>query len=129
LLLAEVCVLSDRAGEAADAATSALEKFRRQRERGHEAWALKTLGDIAAGHGPTGATAAEPYYDAARTLAEALGMRPLVARCNLGLARVFAGTGQRDRAQPAFQTACAIFRELRMRADLARAEDELTGVT
>ena len=62
-------------------------------------------------------------------MADELGMRPLRARCTLSLARLLGRTGRPGRARPAFQLACAGFRDLGMSADLARAEAELAALT
>jgi class 3 adenylate cyclase/tetratricopeptide (TPR) repeat protein len=122
LLLGEVYLLAGDLDQAADAATRALDLFRRQQERGHEALAMRLLGDIAT---HTSAHDAEAHYRMARALADALGMRPLVARCDLGLGRVFHKAGQPARAIAALEVSCAQFRELGMATDLARAEAEL----
>ncbi len=85
LLLGEVSLLADRLTEAETAATSALEHFRRQGERAHEAWALRLLGDVAARRSPADVAGAEARYRASRDLAAGLGMTPLVARCESAL--------------------------------------------
>jgi tetratricopeptide (TPR) repeat protein len=68
------------AGRSADAeaiGTRALETARRHGERGHEAWALLALASVAADRGDA---RAEALRQEARTLAESLGMRPLLSR-------------------------------------------------
>jgi class 3 adenylate cyclase/tetratricopeptide (TPR) repeat protein len=129
LLLAEVYLLADRVADGEEAAVRALAHFRQQGERGHVAHALGVLGDITARQGSVGAIRAEEYYEEAGRLAEELGMRPLGARCTLGLARLLSRTGRLAGARPAFELACASFRDLGMSADLARAEAELAAVT
>ena len=129
LLLAEVYLLADRVAEGAEVAARALAHFRQQGERGHVAHALRVLGDITARQGPADAVKAEEYYEEATGLADELGMRPLRARCTLSLARLLGRTGRPGRARPAFQLACAGFRDLGMSADLARAEAELAALT
>jgi tetratricopeptide (TPR) repeat protein len=65
------------------AAVLALETARRTGERGHEAHALRLLGDVAAAGAAEDGEASE-HYRAALALAERLGMRPLagaVASC------------------------------------------------
>ncbi len=63
----------------------ALETARRRGERGHEAYALQLLGDLAArGPAPDLERAAE-YYRAGLTLAETLGMRPLAGALSTSL--------------------------------------------
>lgn len=127
--LAEVYLLADRLGEAADAARRALDAYRRQHERGHEARALWLLAEIAARAEPSAAADAEASYREASALCDALGLRPLRARCELGLARLLARIGRRDRARAALETAGAWFRELEMTADLVRTEGELRAIT
>ena len=129
LLLAEVYLLADRVAEGAEVVARALAHFRQQGERGHVAHALRVLGDITARQGPADAVKAEEYYEEATSLADELGMRPLRARCTLSLARLLGRTGRPGRARPAFQLACAGFRDLGMSADLARAEAELAALT
>jgi class 3 adenylate cyclase/tetratricopeptide (TPR) repeat protein len=60
-------------------ALRALELARRLGERGHEAYALQLLGELAGKAVPPDVERASEYYRAALTLAEALGMRPLAA--------------------------------------------------
>jgi len=52
-------------------------------------------------------------------------MRPLVARCHLGLGKLYRGTGQRQQAQEHLTTATAMFRERDMRFWLEQAEAEM----
>ncbi len=85
LLLGEVGLLADRHADAEAAAQSALERFRRQGERAHEAWALRLLGDVAARRSPPDAAGAAAHYRASRDLATTLGMTPLIARCERAL--------------------------------------------
>jgi len=82
LLVGEVCLLAGRLTEAQAAAVSVLEHFRRQAERAHEAWTLRLLGDVAAQRDPGDVAVAEGHYRASRDLATALGMTPLIARCD-----------------------------------------------
>jgi class 3 adenylate cyclase/tetratricopeptide (TPR) repeat protein len=82
LLLGEVCLLAGRPADAQDAAHSALERFRRQGQQAHEAWALRLLGDVAAQDAPG---EAGELYRSAREIAAALGMAPLLARCERAL--------------------------------------------
>ncbi len=64
---------------AARLALRALELARRLGERGHEAYALQLLGELAGKAVPPDVERASEHYRAALTLAEALGMRPLAA--------------------------------------------------
>ena len=127
LLAAEVMLLAGRQDEAAEAATSALAEFRRQRAKGYEAAALWLIAEIAASrHSPASGTA-QRYYEEGGSLARKLGMRPLLARCDLGLARVFI-TGRHDGARALLRSACTLFAALGMTADLARASAQLSAL-
>ena len=81
-----------------DAATLALESLEAARQVGmtpREADARSMLGHIAASAQPPQIEEAEAHYRAALVLADALGMRPLVAHCHLGLAKLDRRTGKR----------------------------------
>jgi class 3 adenylate cyclase/tetratricopeptide (TPR) repeat protein len=94
LLLGEVCLLASRTGEASAAGIEALERFRRQGERAHEAWALCLLGDVAT-QGPVGdVIGAAAHYRAARDIAVTLGMKPLSARCDRALEHLASPPGK-----------------------------------
>jgi tetratricopeptide (TPR) repeat protein len=87
--LGHVYLSAGRLDEARDRAREALELARQQGERGHEAWALKLLGDVEA-H-TSAEDAAMHAYGASLAIAVELGMRPLIARCHHALGRL-AGT-------------------------------------
>jgi transcriptional regulator with AAA-type ATPase domain/tetratricopeptide (TPR) repeat protein len=128
LLAGEVYLLGDRPGEAAAAATRALDLFRQQRERGHEASALRLLADIACQGAPADLKSAEALYRQALALAEELGMRPLEARCQLGLGSLNRRTGDAVKARECLAAATAAFREMAMEFWLSRARAELTSL-
>ena len=111
-----------RIDEAASHAREALALTRRLRARGSEAHALCLAGDVALAGGAEGA---EGYYREALALAGELGMRPLVAHCQLGLGKLHARTGKREHAQEHLTTATAMYREMDMRFWLEKAEAEL----
>jgi DNA-binding SARP family transcriptional activator len=78
------------AGQLADArrcAEAALERARAHGERGHEAMALRLLGDVLARDGRD-PRLAQPLYREALARARDLGMRPLVALCHLSLGEI-----------------------------------------
>jgi hypothetical protein len=66
-------------------------------------------------------TASRP---AALNLGQALGMRPLVALCHLGLATLHRRTGQREQADQHLTTATTMYRGMGMRVWLDPAEAE-----
>ena len=105
--LAEAYLLTGRTEEAAAAGQRALQFALEHKERANEAYALRSLGEVAVQRGQ--AAEAEERFGSALKLAEALGMKPLVAHCHWGLARALerAGNGNsaahRDSARTLFQ--------------------------
>jgi tetratricopeptide (TPR) repeat protein len=117
-----------RAGRLDDAvpcASRALDLARAQKERGHEAYALRLLGEIASSGRPRGLEDSETLYLQAITLAEELGMRPLRARCLLGLGQHRRRAGRPSRAEEPLATAIASFRALDMPFWLEATQAEL----
>jgi transcriptional regulator with AAA-type ATPase domain/tetratricopeptide (TPR) repeat protein len=82
--LAHAHLLGGRVDEAERRADEALRLSRQRGTRGYEAWALWVLGEVAARRG--GVAEAESFAHQARTVADALGMQPLVGRCDALLA-------------------------------------------
>jgi len=58
-------------------------------------------------------------------LAEPRGMRPLVAHCHLGLAKLSQRNGKRDQAREHLTTATTMYHEMDMRFWLEQAEAEI----
>jgi DNA-binding NtrC family response regulator/tetratricopeptide (TPR) repeat protein len=110
--------------EALADARRALEVAMTRRERGNEAWALQLLGDLAAGEELPNVETADLRYREARALADERGMRPLVARCHLGLGALYGRAGAPARARDHLTTAVAMFRDMDMRLWLERADAE-----
>ena len=61
-------------------------------------------------------------------LAEPRGMRPLVAHCHLGLAKLSRRTGKREQTREHLITATTMYREMDMRFWLEQAEAEMAGL-
>jgi tetratricopeptide (TPR) repeat protein len=120
--LGEGYLLAGRKDDAFQVAGRALDVARQQKERGHQAWALRLLGEIAAQRDPLDAQEAEVYYRQATALAQELGMRPLVAHCHLGLGKLYRRTGKRQEAQEHLTTATTMCREMDMGLWLEQAE-------
>ena len=97
--VSEAYLLAGRLEEAVHLAGRALDLARAHKERGHEAWALRLLGEIAAHQAPRRSSRPNTHYRQALALAEELGMRPLMAHCHLGLGTLYAKTGQREQAR------------------------------
>jgi tetratricopeptide (TPR) repeat protein len=126
--LGEAYLLAGRLEEASTQAQRALQFSRAHQERGHEAYALRLLGDIAARREPTQRVSAETYYQQALALAEDLGMRPLVAHCHHALGRLYGQTGRRASARAALSAAIALYRAMDMIFWLPQAEAVLAQV-
>jgi DNA-binding NtrC family response regulator/tetratricopeptide (TPR) repeat protein len=122
--LGEACLLAGRLGEATELARHALDLAREHKEEGSEAWALHLLADIRSRSDASSPDRARDDYESAIAMGEARGMRPLVARCHLGLGRLYRRTGDRGKAEAHLSAAAALFRAMATRAWLQEAEEE-----
>jgi tetratricopeptide (TPR) repeat protein len=127
-LLGEAYLLAGRLEEALVHAKRALELSRAHKERGHEAWTLRLLGEIAAQRTPPDVEEAESHYQQALALAEALGMRPLQAHCHRGLGTLYTTTGPREQARAELSAAIDLYRAMDMTFWLPEAEAALAQV-
>ena len=128
LALGEAQMLAGRLGEAHPLAEHALALARERQEQGHQAYALRLLGEIAARREPPERALAEAHYQQAHALAEELGMRPLVAHCHLGLGRLYAKMRQSEQAHAELSTAIALYRAMDMTFWLPPAQAALVQV-
>jgi DNA-binding NtrC family response regulator/tetratricopeptide (TPR) repeat protein len=103
-------------------ATAAFELSRQHGERGNEAWAAHLLSLVAAAQPSAHDDAALTHATRAMTLAEELGMRPLVAHCHLGLGKLYRGAGKRQQAHEHLTAAAALYGEMDMRFWLEEME-------
>jgi tetratricopeptide (TPR) repeat protein len=125
LSLGEAQVLAGHLEEAQALAEQALVLAREHQERGHEAYALHLLGDLAAQRDSPACEPAVAYYQQALTLADALGMRPLMAHCHHGLGRLYCRTGRSEQARTALSASVDLYRAMDMTFWLPRAEAAL----
>jgi tetratricopeptide (TPR) repeat protein len=125
LTLGEAQLLAGRLEEAHTLAERTLAFTRRHQERGHEAYALRLIGDIAAQHEPPTIAQAEAHYQHALTLARELGMRPLQAHCHHSLGTLYSRTGRAALAHTALSTAIEMYRAMDMTFWLPQAEAAL----
>jgi tetratricopeptide (TPR) repeat protein len=128
LSLGEAQMLSGRLEEAHGLAERALALAHEHQERGHEAYALRLLGDIAARRKPPECAQAAAHYRQALALAEELGMQPLVAHCHHGLGTLYAKLDQREQARAALSAAIDLYRAMEMIFWLPQAEAALAQV-
>jgi class 3 adenylate cyclase/tetratricopeptide (TPR) repeat protein len=128
LSLGEAQVLAGRLVEAHALAEHALALAREHQERGHQAYALRLLGDIAAQRNSPEVESAEAHYRQALALADELGMRPLQAHCHRGLGTLCATTGQRQQARAELDAAIALYRAMDMTFWLPQAQAALAQI-
>jgi predicted ATPase/class 3 adenylate cyclase len=128
LSLGEAQMLAGRLEKANTLAEQALTLARAHQERGHQAYALRLLGDIAAHRTPPDVDAAAAHYRQALTLAEALGMRPLQAHCHCDLGTLYTRTGQQEQARAELSTAIEMYRAMDMTFWLPQAQAALAQV-
>jgi class 3 adenylate cyclase/DNA-binding winged helix-turn-helix (wHTH) protein/tetratricopeptide (TPR) repeat protein len=121
----ETQLLSDHLEAAHAFAEGALALACRYQERGHQAYALRLLGDIAARCEPPESDQAETHYRHALALAGELGMRPLQAHCHHSLGTLYNQTGRAALARGALSTAIAMYRAMDMTFWLPQAEAAL----
>jgi predicted ATPase/class 3 adenylate cyclase len=127
-LLGEGFLTTGDALRAAEIGERALELARAHGERGHEAAALRLLGDVAAVQEPPLLTTATERYATAISIADELGLRPLLARAHLGLGQLHRRGGQVLEAEAHLATAVVLFSDLGMRTWLDRTEPELRAL-
>jgi class 3 adenylate cyclase/tetratricopeptide (TPR) repeat protein len=128
LALGEAQLLAGRLEEALAFTERTLVLARERQERGHEAYALRLLGDIAAHRTPPDVDEAAAHYRQALALAGELRMRPLQAHCHHGLGTLYATLGQREQACAALTTAIDMYRAMDMTFWLPQAEATLAQV-
>jgi tetratricopeptide (TPR) repeat protein len=128
LSLGEAHMLAGLLEEAHALAERALAHACRRQERGHQAYALRLLGEIAARREPPESDQAEAHYQQALTLAEELGMRPLQAHCHRGLGTLYAMTGQREQARTELSAAIELYTSMDMTFWLPQTEGALAQV-
>ncbi len=118
-------LLAGRLADATRIAQDGLAAARQWGDRGAEGQVLRLLGDIAAHPDRFDADTAEAHYRQALALAEALGLRPLLAHCHLGLGKLDRRTGKGEQAQEHLRTATMMYREIDMGFWLEQAEAEM----
>jgi hypothetical protein len=120
--LGEAYLLADQVENARARAERAVMPARGRGERGHEAWAIRLLGEIASHPDPPDVETAEAHYRQAMPPATELGMRPLLAHCHLGLGTPYSKIGRREDARAELATAIEPYRSMDMTFCLPQAE-------
>jgi tetratricopeptide (TPR) repeat protein len=128
LFLGEAHLLASRLEKAYVLAERALAFAREHQGQGHQAYALRLLGDIAARREPPQAEPAEVHYQEALALAAELGMRPLVAHCHLRLGTLYRQMGRDAEARAPLSIALELYHAMHMTFWLPQTEAALTPV-
>ncbi len=126
---AEGLLVAGESLRALEAARHALDLAVTHKERGHQAWAWRLLGEIASRGGAAGALdQAEDHYRQALAIAEELKMQPLVAHVRLGWGRACRLQGDRARAEEHLVAAFMLFREMDVPFWIKRCGEEMMQV-
>jgi class 3 adenylate cyclase/tetratricopeptide (TPR) repeat protein len=126
--LGEAYLLAGRMDQAFDLAKRALNHASTHKEPGHQAYALRLLGELHAYDAPPDVDQAEIFYRQALALAIKLGMRPLQAHCQRGLGSLYAKVGWQEPARAELSTAIELYRVMEMTLWLPQAEAMLAQV-
>jgi class 3 adenylate cyclase/tetratricopeptide (TPR) repeat protein len=126
--LGEGLLAADQIERARTVSQRALDLAQAHKERGHQAWALRLQGDIAARGSRADTDAAGECYARALALAQELKMRPLVARTHLSLGQMHARAGDRNRSEEHLGVALGLLRDMDIRFWSARTVEELMGL-
>jgi tetratricopeptide (TPR) repeat protein len=126
--LGEAHLLAGRVEAAHTLAEHALACARGRQERGHEAYALRLLGEIAARRAPHALDHAASHYQQALALATELGMRPLQAHCHHGLSTLYRQMGRVEQARAVLSTAIDLYGDMGRTFWLPAAEAALAQV-
>jgi tetratricopeptide (TPR) repeat protein len=110
--VSRACLLLGRLDEASRLGRRSVESS--QRQPGFAAHALHLLGDIATHPEKFDAESGAAYYRKALALAQLHGMRPLVAHCHLGLAKLYHRVGKPEDARENLTAATTRYREMGM---------------
>jgi class 3 adenylate cyclase/tetratricopeptide (TPR) repeat protein len=121
-------LVAGREDEATKVTGHAVELARQRGERGWEAASLRILADVHSQRDTPEVEPARATYLQAVALAETLGMRPLLARCHLGLGALGRRCGQAGDAREHLTIAGGLFRAMEMHAWAARATAELEAL-
>jgi predicted ATPase len=123
--LAEGLLAAGQTGRALATAQRALDLALVHRERGHQAWAFRLLGEIASQGGSPKVEQAEDHYGHAIALAGELGMRPLLALSHLGLGQMYRREGVRAKAEEHLSAALSLCLDMNLGLWLERSAAEL----
>ena len=114
--LGEALFLGGRIEEAREITESALALAQGRGEQGHEAHALRLLGEIATHPESADFPLAMKCYESALTRASSHDMLPLQAHCHLGLGHLYKRQQEESQARDSFKMAINMYRDLGMKS-------------
>ena len=120
-----VSLLAGRVEEAKTQADRALQLSIETKERGHQAWALFLMNDIAARIDTKEKT--QKNYHQALALAKELKMNPLQAHCHLCLGDSYVMAGEIELARSEFTAAAKLYQSMDMTFWVERANEALSN--
>jgi tetratricopeptide (TPR) repeat protein len=120
----EAHLMAGRVTDALPLARRELEHTQGAMQLGLEAWAFRLIADANSQGDAADVVAAAGHYHRALTLAQQLGMPPLVAHCHLGLGTLYRRTGDQAKAHEHLTTATTMYREMGMGFWLEKAEQD-----
>jgi class 3 adenylate cyclase/tetratricopeptide (TPR) repeat protein len=112
--IGEACAKAGRVDDARRHAERAVSLARSRGEAGYEGLALCVLAEIIMRAGPAETDMCERNFRAANALAAHLGMRPVTARCSLGLAALYRRAGRTSEAEKRFAEALSLYRAMQL---------------
>ena len=127
-MLAYAYMFADRLQEADELAQRAIGLAQEHSERSWLAWAQYFLGQIRSANGSADLDPAREAFESGLEEARNLGLRPLVARFELGLGQLHRRTRENDAAHAYLTNAVSNLREMQMPHWLQKAEAELQGL-
>jgi len=125
LNLAEGQMAAGQLDQARETARHALDLAVSHKERGHQAWAWRLMGDLDSRGDATALAQAEENYRRALNTAEELRMQPVIAHAKMGMGRVMRLRGDRERAEEYLVTAFMMFRGMDVPFWVRRCGEEM----
>jgi len=127
--LSEAYRLIGKTGKAIEAAEKALHLFRQTEERYFGAWALYVMAKIQSENGSEQIKQTKQAIVQAKTQAEELKMRPLLAHCCFELGQFHKRIGENEKARSELMKASEIYRSLDMGFWQPKADATLDDVS
>jgi class 3 adenylate cyclase/tetratricopeptide (TPR) repeat protein len=122
-------LIAGQATKAVELMQQALELAQLRGERGWVAWEYHVLGLARMAQGAANTEKAHALFEQAKSAAQELHLRPLLARSELSLGQLHRRAGQKDAARQNLESAVSLLKEMQMPIWLQRAESELQALS